>query len=87
MLTVAHDPLCDEGLAYVRRLSDARVRVTHIHCNDHMHGVLSQGRLVPAGDVMANVIGLNLSYALHFNSPTVFSTPTAGMAGQPQETT
>ena len=87
VLTVAHDPLCDEGLAYVQRLSDAGVRVTHIHCNDQMHGVLSQGRMVPAGDAIADALGHNLSHALHRNSDPDFSTPTAGKAGQPQETT
>lgn len=86
VLTVAHDPLCDEGLAYVQRLSDAGVRVTHIHCNDQMHGVLSQGRMVPAGDAIADILGYQLSHALHHNNAPFFSTPTAGKAGLPQET-
>ncbi len=64
VLTVAHDPLCDEGRAYAARLDRDGVRVVALHCNDQMHGLLSLGRLVPAADVMADhvfgVIGLEL---------------------------
>jgi acetyl esterase len=64
ILTVAHDPLCDEGRAYAARLDAAGVRVAMLHCNDQMHGLLGQGRLVPAanliGDHVFGVIGAEL---------------------------
>lgn len=81
MLTVAHDPLSDEGCAYVQRLNDASVRVTHMHCNDQMHGVLSQGRMVAAGDVMLDAVCLNLAHELHRSIKPVFSPITAEQAG------
>jgi len=65
ILTVAHDPLCDEGQAYARRLDQAGVRVAHIHCNDQMHGVLSQGRMVAAGDALADGLCRMLAHELH----------------------
>ena len=74
LLTVAHDPLCDEGRAYGQRLSDAGVRLTHMHCNDQMHGLLSQGRMVPAGDVMSGEIGRILAHELYRDAKSVFST-------------
>jgi acetyl esterase len=48
VVTAAADPLCDEGIAYARRLEAEGVRVTHVHHSDQMHGFLSSGRLVPA---------------------------------------
>lgn len=75
VMTVAHDPLCDEGLAYAKRLDEAGVRVTAIHCNDHMHGVLSQGQMIPAADVLTDNICRLLSHALHCNDSQV-SSPT-----------
>jgi len=87
VLTVAHDPLCDEGRAYAQRLDAEGVRVTSVHCNDQMHGVLTQGRQIPAGDVIADALCLTISHALHRAVPADFSTPTARTAGQPKETT
>jgi acetyl esterase len=65
VMTVGHDPLRDEGLAYVRRLEEARVRVTALHCNDQMHGLLSQGRLVRAANVVADQVFAWVGFALH----------------------
>ena len=65
LLTVAHDPLCDEGQAYAQRLDQAGVRVTHIHCNDQMHGVLSQGRMVAAGAALTEGLCRLLAQELH----------------------
>ena len=87
VLTVAHDPLCDEGRAYAQRLDDAGVRVSAIHCNDQMHGLLTQGRMVPAGDVIADALCLSISQELHRGTAHLSSTPTAGQAGQTKETT
>lgn len=87
VLTVAHDPLCDEGLAYAQRLSEAGVRVSSVHCNDQMHGVLSQGRMVAAGDALTDALCRTLAHELHRALPTESSTPTAGQAAQLKETT
>lgn len=87
LLTVAHDPLCDEGRAYAQRLGEEGVRVTAVHCNDQMHGVLSQGRLVSAGDALTDVLCRTISHELHRPDPSLFSNPSAGQAGKNQETT
>ena len=65
VLTVAHDPLCDEGRAYAQKLDADGVRVTALHCNDQMHGVLTQGRFVPAGDLLIDHIGATIGRELH----------------------
>ena len=65
VMTVGHDPLCDEGQAYARRLDATGVRVTALHCNDQMHGLLSQGRLIPAANVLADQIFSAVAFALH----------------------
>lgn len=65
VMTVGHDPLRDEGQAYARRLDAAGVRVTALHCNDQMHGLLSQGRLIPAANVVADQIFSAVGFALH----------------------
>jgi acetyl esterase len=65
VLTVAHDPLCDEGRDYAHRLDQEGVRVTAVHHNDQMHGVLSQGRLVPAGQVIGDQVWTAIGHALH----------------------
>lgn len=65
VITVAHDPLCDEGQAYAQRLEDAGVRVTKLHLNDQMHGLLSQGRLVPIADVVGAYVFSTIGYELH----------------------
>ncbi len=69
VLTVAHDPLCDEGRAYAQRLDQAGVRVSHVHCNDQMHGVLSQGRMIPAGDVLAEALTRMLAHEIRRAAP------------------
>lgn len=65
VLTVAHDPLCDEGIAYAKRLQDEGVRVTALHLSDHMHGMLMHGKLVRASNVMLDCIGAITANALH----------------------
>ena len=50
VLTVAHDPLCDEGRAYATRLEDEGVRVQALHLSDQIHGMLMQGRVVAASE-------------------------------------
>jgi acetyl esterase len=57
VMTVGHDPLCDEGRAYAQRLEDEGVRVTAMHLADHMHGMLMHGRLIRASLLMTDVVG------------------------------
>jgi acetyl esterase len=89
VLTVAHDPLCDEGRAYAQRLDDAGVRVTALHLNDQTHGLLGQGKFVPAADVIGDALFSTIGRVLHRAAARapVFSTPAAdGRQQQPQET-
>ena len=65
VLTVAHDPLCDEGVAYAHRLDQAGVRVAALHYNDQMHGLLSQGRLIPMANTVAHQVFSLVGHALH----------------------
>jgi acetyl esterase len=46
VITMHHDPLAEEGIAYARRLADEGVTVTHIHYSHHLHGILSMGALM-----------------------------------------
>jgi acetyl esterase len=68
VLTVAHDPLCDEGRAYARRLEDDGVRVTAIHLSDHMHGMLMHGKLVQASNRMLDAVAAAIGEALYRES-------------------
>jgi acetyl esterase len=60
LLTAGYDPLCDEGIAYVRRLREAGVAVKHRHMPDQIHGFLLMGKIVraagPALDDIAAVL-------------------------------
>jgi len=47
LLTVGHDPLRDEGLAFGDRLEDQGVRVLRRHMPAHVHGFLTNGAAVP----------------------------------------
>ena len=69
VMTVAHDPLCDEGIAYARRLEAEGVRVTSLHLGDHMHGMLMHGKLVQASNVALDFIGACIGNALHRGKP------------------
>jgi len=64
VLTCACDPLCDEGIAYARRLEREGVRVTHLHYSDQIHGFMSMGRIIRAADVAIDMMGAALQKAL-----------------------
>jgi len=64
VVTCAYDPLCDEGVAYARRLEREGVRVTHLHFSDQTHGFMSMGRIVRAADVAIDMMGAVLKKAL-----------------------
>jgi acetyl esterase len=51
VMTAAHDPLVDEGIAYARRLEREGVAVTHVHMADQMHAFLTMGRYCTASDL------------------------------------
>jgi acetyl esterase len=53
VLTVGHDPLCDEGRDYAQRLEREGVPVRHLHVADLLHGALTMGAIVrPALDLI-----------------------------------
>lgn len=64
VLTVAHDPLCDEGREYAARLEREGVAVTALHAADQMHGFLTMGALVPAAGVALSHAALALRAGL-----------------------
>ncbi len=70
VVTAGHDPLSDEGRAYAQRLEDEGVRVTSLHLSDHIHGMLMQGRLVSASNVVADFVGAAIGDAMYHNPPT-----------------
>jgi acetyl esterase len=65
VLTVAHDPLCDEGIAYAKRLDQEGVRVTHVHLSDQIHGFLTMGRIVRASGLILDAMGALLKKELY----------------------
>jgi len=56
VVTVDHDPLNHEGVAYVGKLRDAGVPVEHINVADHVHGSLSMPRLYRGIDDLYDVL-------------------------------
>jgi acetyl esterase len=64
VLTVAHDPLCDEGRAYARRLEQEGVRVIALHYGDQMHGLLGIARYVPVGGLVADHVAAVIGHEL-----------------------
>ncbi len=50
VLTLGHDPLHGEGVAYAEKLLAAGVRVEALHRPDHVHGSLSLPRLFDGVD-------------------------------------
>jgi acetyl esterase/lipase len=48
IVTAGYDPLCDEGVAYARRLLEAGVSISHRHYSGQLHGFLTMGKIVRA---------------------------------------
>ncbi len=65
LFTAGHDPLRDEGQAYGARLHESGVPVLALHASDQMHGVLMQGRMVRAANVLVDMLGTALRAALN----------------------
>jgi acetyl esterase len=64
VLTCSYDPLCDEGIAYARRLEREGVRVTHLHFSDQTHGFVGQGKIIRAGNTALDMMAAALKKAL-----------------------
>jgi len=64
VLTVGHDPLRDEGIAYAQRLEREGVRVIHIHYSDQVHGFMSMGKMIRAADQAIDQMARALHKAL-----------------------
>ena len=77
LLTVGHDPLRDEGIAYAHRLEEAGVVVAHLHVSDQIHGLLTLGRALPqaapvlrqAAAVLARAVGASATDASRVAGP------------------
>ena len=64
IVTAEYDVLRDEGLAFVAKLQQAQVSVSHIHLPDCTHGFISTGRFSPATRKRLNeVAGILTQYA------------------------
>ncbi len=67
VLTAGFDPLCDEGVAYARRLQDCGVAVEHRHLPGQIHGFLQMGKVIraagPALDEIAAALGTEFGKA------------------------
>jgi acetyl esterase len=69
IVTSGFDPLCEEGVAYARRLQDSGVRVNHLHLADQIHGFLTLGLRINAARI---VLDWAAAYARHkFNTSHV----------------
>lgn len=56
VVIAAHDPLCDEGLAYAKRLEHDGVLVESLYFSGQLHGFISMGRLLRASDTAIRMI-------------------------------
>jgi acetyl esterase len=62
VMTAAHDPLVDEGLAYAARLEREGVAVTQVHMADQMHAFLTMGKFCTAADLALRQAALALAH-------------------------
>ncbi|MBX9701819.1 MAG: alpha/beta hydrolase [Acetobacteraceae bacterium] len=63
VMTAAHDPLVDEGIAYAQRLERENVPVLHVHMADQMHAFLGMGKFCAAADLALRQAALSLAHA------------------------
>ena len=71
VMTVAHDPLCDEGRAYAERLEQDGVAVTALHVADQAHGLLTMGAVIGPAELYLQIIGQTLATALRREAETL----------------
>ena len=60
VVIAAHDPLCDEGLAYAKRLENEGVLVDSLYFSGQLHGFISMGKLLRASDTAIRMIAHSL---------------------------
>ncbi len=60
VVIAAHDPLCDEGLAYAKRLEAEGVLVDSLYFSGQLHGFISMGKLLRASDTAIRTIANSL---------------------------
>ena len=60
LLTAGYDPLCDEGIAYARRLEESGIPVEHCHIADQIHGFLLMGKIIRAAGPALDAIARSL---------------------------
>lgn len=60
IMTAEFDPLRDEGVAYVRRLTEAGVPVRHEHLDNQMHGFAMQTRVIDNARAAVEDVGIYL---------------------------
>ena len=63
VLTAGYDPLCDEGVAYARRLDAAGVQTAHLHLPTQVHGFLTMSRFIRAADTVIETVAAMLRQA------------------------
>jgi len=64
VVTCTHDPLCDEGADYARRLEREGVRIVHLHFADQIHGFVTMGRIIRASGVALRMMNAVMQKAL-----------------------
>jgi acetyl esterase len=60
VVIAAHDPLCDEGLAYAKRLEHDGVLVESLYFSGQLHGFISMGRLLRASETAIRMVANSL---------------------------
>ncbi len=60
VIVAAHDPLCDEGLAYAKRLEQDGVLVDTLYFSGQLHGFVSMGKMLRASDTAIRTIAHSL---------------------------
>ena len=61
VVTAEYDVLRDEGLAFVEKLQQAKVSVSHLHLPDCTHGFISTGKFSPATGRRLNEVAAMLA--------------------------
>ncbi len=64
VLTAGYDPLCDEGLAYAQKLSEAGNAVTQICFERQIHGFITMGRVIDEANAAVRLCAAELRQAL-----------------------